>query len=250
MVASSPSSARPEVHYRKTRPTRLTLKAIHAVFSIIGFLIFTWLLSIVVEWICMTLFWPEEGSQHSQRMLRQELTYLHDGFKTSVIGESPAATAFDVASQVKHYVFEWTHIISFYESLKIPPPDDASDARIAVARITQLFNDYFQALINTTVLYAVRVTVATLSLPSFFLIGAAALIDGLVQREKRIYSGSIERGWVYHHVKPWIRPSIFTTWFFYLGIPFAIHPNLIFGPANVIFGLAVFITASLFKKHI
>ena len=103
---------------------------------------------------------------------------------------------------------------------------------------------------NTTLIFAVRVTVATLSMPAFLLIGTAALIDGLVQRELRIYGGGIERAMVYHHVKPWIRPAVMSTWFFYLGIPLSIHPNLIFVPAMLVFGMAIFLTSALFKKHL
>jgi integrating conjugative element membrane protein (TIGR03747 family) len=86
-------------------------------------------------------------------------------------------------------------------------------------------------------------------MPAFLLIGVAALIDGLVQRELRIYGGGIERASIYHHAKPWIRPAIVSTWFLYLSIPFSIHPNLIFVPAMLLFGGAVFLTSALYKKH-
>jgi integrating conjugative element membrane protein (TIGR03747 family) len=127
---------------------------------------------------------------------------------------------------------------------------DASSMRLSIARVAWTVSDYFQALMNTTLIFAVRVTVATLTMPAFLLIGTAALIDGLVQRELRIYGGGIERAMVYHHVKPWIKPAVMSTWFFYLGIPFSIHPNLIFVPAMIVFGMAIFLTSALFKKHL
>jgi len=208
-----------------------------------------WLIAVAIEWGGMMVIWPEEGSTHSERMLKQELGYLNDDFATSITGSSPALAAFDAAIFVKFYVFEWTHLIHFYDWLKNAPVD-ASSIRLSIARVAWTVSDYFQALMNTTLIFAVRVTVATLSMPAFLLIGTAALIDGLVQRELRIYGGGIERAMVYHHVKPWIKPAIMSTWFFYLGIPFSIHPNLIFVPAMIVFGMAIFLTSALFKKHL
>ncbi len=250
MATSHAKSSRNDVsRHRENKPKILTVQIIGFVFNTFLFLFFTWILSIIIEWLGILFIWPEEGSLHSQRMLQQELGYLRSDFSNSVFGSPPASIAFDAALLVKYYVFEWTNLFVFYDWLKTPPYD-ASWARIFIARVAQSANEFFQASVNTTAIYSLRVTVATLSLPSFIFIGAAALIDGLVQREKRIYCGGVERSWVYHHAKPYIKPAIVTTWFFYLGIPIAIHPNLIFGPANLIFGMAIFITASLFKKHI
>ena len=244
---SRPQSTRQYV--QKARHMPLTFKVIHGVLNTLAFLFIALLFSILIEWGGMMFVWEEEGSMHSQRVLKRELAYLQDDFSKSIVNESPAVTAFDSALAAKHYLFEASHFIDFWEWLKIPPPN-ASNTRLTIARTTIAVNDYFQALINTTVVYAVRVTVATLSMPAFLLVGLAALIDGLVQRELRIYGGGIERAMIYHHGKPWIRPAVVTTWFIYLSIPFSIHPNLIFGPAIFVFAMAVFLTAALFKKHL
>jgi len=235
------------VQRRKHKP--LTFRILSGLLDVVGFLFLAWLIAIAIEWVGMMVIWPEEGSTHSERMLSQELTYLNDDFSTSISGAPPAITAFDVATTVKFYVFEWTHLIHFYDWLK-EAPMDASSIRLSIARVAWKVGDFFQSFINTTLIFAVRVTVATLSMPAFLLIGTAALIDGLVQRELRIYGGGIERAMVYHHVKPWIRPAVMSTWFFYLGIPFSIHPNLIFVPAMLVFGMAIFLTSALFKKHL
>lgn len=235
------------VHRKKHVP--LTLRILSGFFDLLGFLLLAWLIAVAIEWGGMMVIWPEEGFTHSERMLKQELNYLNDDFATSITGSSPALAAFDAAILVKFYVFEWTHLIHFYDWLK-EAPENASSIRLSISRVAWTVSDYFQALMNTTLIFAVRVTVATLSMPAFLLIGTAALIDGLVQRELRIYGGGIERAMVYHHVKPWIKPAVMSTWFFYLGIPFSIHPNLIFVPAMMVFGMAIFLTSALFKKHL
>lgn len=249
-ASNSGSSSNSQNQYvRKARHMPLTFKVLHGVVDLIWFLIIALVFSIIIEWCGMAFVWTDQGSTHSELVLKKELGYLQDDFSKSIINESPAVTAFDAALTTKHYLFEASQINNFWAWLKIAPPD-ASKTRLTIARTAIAVNDYFQALINTTVIYAVRVTVATLSMPAFFLIGIAALIDGLVQRELRIYGGGIERAMIYHHVKPWIRPAVVTTWFIYLSIPISVHPNLIFGPAIFIFAMAVFLTAALFKKHL
>ena len=244
---SQPSAPSQYVQRKKHLP--LTFRILNGLLDLVGFLLLAWLIAIAIEWAGMLMIWPEEGSSHSERMLRQELSYLNDDFASTIPGSSPALVAFEMATLVKFYVFEWTHLTQFYEWLKVAPVD-ASKIRSSVSRVARQVSDFFQAFINTTLVFAVRVTVATLSMPAFALIGTAALIDGLVQRELRIYGGGIERAMVYHHVKPWIKPAVLSTWFFYLGIPVSIHPNLIFVPAILVFGMAIFLTSALFKKHL
>ncbi|MBT3202677.1 MAG: TIGR03747 family integrating conjugative element membrane protein [Gammaproteobacteria bacterium] len=249
MAVEQTQHSAPSQYVQRKKHVPLTLRILSGFFDLLGFLLLAWLIAVAIEWGGMMVIWPEEGSTHSERMLKQELGYLNDDFATSITGSSPALAAFDAAIFVKFYVFEWTHLIHFYDWLKNAPVD-ASSIRLSIARVAWTVSDYFQALMNTTLIFAVRVTVATLSMPAFLLIGTAALIDGLVQRELRIYGGGIERAMVYHHVKPWIKPAIMSTWFFYLGIPFSIHPNLIFVPAMIVFGMAIFLTSALFKKHL
>jgi integrating conjugative element membrane protein (TIGR03747 family) len=249
MAVEQTQHSAPSQYVQRKKHVPLTLRILSGFFDLLGFLLLAWLIAVAIEWGGMMIIWPEEGSAHSERMLKQELGYLNDDFATSITGSSPALAAFDAAIIVKFYVFEWTHLIHFYDWLKNAPVD-ASSIRLSIARVAWTVSDYFQALMNTTLIFAVRVTVATLSMPAFLLIGTAALIDGLVQRELRIYGGGIERAMVYHHVKPWIKPAVMSTWFFYLGIPISIHPNLIFVPAMVVFGMAIFLTSALFKKHL
>ncbi|MBT7209137.1 MAG: TIGR03747 family integrating conjugative element membrane protein [Gammaproteobacteria bacterium] len=249
MAVEQTQHSAPSQYVQRKKHVPLTLRILSGFFDLLGFLLLAWLIAVAIEWGGMMVIWPEEGSTHSERMLKQELGYLNDDFATSITGSSPALAAFDAAIIVKFFVFEWTNLIHFYDWLKNAPVD-ASSIRLSIARVAWTVSDYFQALMNTTLIFAVRVTVATMSMPAFLLIGTAALIDGLVQRELRIYGGGIERAMVYHHVKPWIKPAVMSTWFFYLGIPFSIHPNLIFVPAMIVFGMAIFLTSALFKKHL
>ncbi len=66
--------------------------------------------SVLVEWVCMTWVWPDEGPAHSARMVEQELTYLNADFRRSVVTRAPVEFALDMGERTYHAVFEWTGI--------------------------------------------------------------------------------------------------------------------------------------------
>jgi integrating conjugative element membrane protein (TIGR03747 family) len=151
------------------------------------------------------------------------------------------------AESIDYWLFEWTQIRNILAWL-MSPPDNAGRFRLFAARIVQVTEDYIIAAITITQLFGVRLAIALLSMPAFLLIGLAALIDGLAHRDIRRYTGAIESSFIYHKVKPWIKPAFIGAWFIYLGVPFAMHPNMIFIPASVLFGLTIFVTSAMFKK--
>lgn len=210
-------------------------------------LFLAWLFSVVVEWIGMVFFWSEEGAMHSYDMITTELAYLSDDFKKGFLGLAPVDFARWSASRLDYYLFEWTHFRNFI-AWGINPASDAGNFHFSIAKMITVSAEYISALINVTQVFGIRLAVAILTTPIFILFGIAALVDGLVHRELRRYGGANESSFIYHKVKPWIKPAFITTWFVYLGAPFSIHPNWIFIPAAVVFSLAIFFTAAMFKK--
>jgi hypothetical protein len=45
------------------------------VVKVLGWLVLGLVFSVLVEWLGMSVFWPEEGTEHSRRMLEAELGY-------------------------------------------------------------------------------------------------------------------------------------------------------------------------------
>jgi integrating conjugative element membrane protein (TIGR03747 family) len=205
--------------------------------------------SVITEWIGMLFFWEEEGAMHSERMLITELGYLNEDFKHSLFGYTPVQIATETAAQVDYWLFEATLFRDILAWL-VTAPADAGKFRRSLAYSVGLVQDYIAAAINATQLFGVRLAIAVLSTPAFLLIGLAALIDGLVRRDIRRFSGSHESSFVYHNIKPWVRPAFIGAWFIYLGSPWSLHPNVIFIPAALLFGMAIYLTSSMFKKFL
>jgi hypothetical protein len=66
--------------------------------------------SIALEWLSLALWRPEAGARYSEQMLAQELTYLNEDFRQSLLTSDPAryAERFMAASYI--VLFQWTRL--------------------------------------------------------------------------------------------------------------------------------------------
>ena len=204
--------------------------------------------SIVVEWIGMTFFWDEPGSEHAKKMLEVEIEYLNDDFRKSIVTSSPAQFARDMADTSYYYLFEWTGLIHFFQWAANTSPQ---------TRLHQYAHDiaaslweYILAMIAVTQVFAVRLSILILATPVILLALIAGFTDGLVQRDLRRWGGGRESSFLYHHAKKVILPAILSAWVIYLAIPFSVHPSLIIVPFTLMAGIAMAVTSSTFKKYL
>ena len=68
-------------------------KTLSAAAKLIMWLLFSLLFSIIIEWVGMVLWWPDEGTDHSRNMLVTEISYLDYDFRRSVVTSDPARFA-------------------------------------------------------------------------------------------------------------------------------------------------------------
>lgn len=228
----------------------LLSRALGSIARVAGWLVAALLFSIIIEWAGMLLWWKDEGSLHSRAMLQQELSYLNEDFRRSAVSSDPARFARRFADGFYHYLFEWTHLVDFIRWLKQPPRPDESRI-LALLRSTYARSaEYVLAAMTVTQVFAVRLAVLTLATPVFVLFGLVALVDGLVQRDLRRWSGGRESSFVYHHAKKVIFPAVILAWVVYLGMPASMHPNYVILPFAALFALAMAVAAGSFKKYL
>jgi len=215
-----------------------------AIFALMMALFF----SIVVEWIGMSFFWDEPGSEHAKKMLEIEIEYLNDDFRQSLLTSSPAKFAKEVADTSYYYLFEWTGLIRFIEWAANERPQSTLH-QYAHVIATSLW-DYVMAMIAVTQVFAVRLAILILATPVFALALIAGFTDGLVQRDLRRWGGGRESSFLYHRSKKMIMPAILSAWVVYLAMPFSIHPSFIIVPFTLMAGIAMAISAATFKKYL
>ena len=224
---------------RRPRPGPLG-RGINLLFAVLSTLLAALVVSVVIEWLGMWLWWPDflaqEGQLHAKAMFRKEVAYLRADFAPGLASLNPVAFATATSLWCYELLFVWFGV------------DLALLAADAVRGT--LANDYVVSATYVVKLFGVRLAIATLSLPGFLLIALVSASEGLARRDLRKWSGGTESGWLYHHAKRFLLPTLFIAWLLYLGMPVAIHPNWIFLPAMLLFGLAVEVTTATFKKYL
>lgn len=204
--------------------------------------------SIAVEWIGMTFFWDEPGSEHAKKMLEIEVEYLNKDFRQSILTSSPANFAKEMADTSYYYLFEWTGLIRFVEWAASDNPQTRLHQYAHVIAITVW--DYVLAMIAVTQVFAVRLAILILATPVFILALIAGMTDGLVQRDLRRWGGGRESSFLYHHAKKVILPALLSAWVVYLAMPFSVHPSFIIVPFTLMAGIATAVSAATFKKYL
>ncbi|WP_299314956.1 TIGR03747 family integrating conjugative element membrane protein [uncultured Halomonas sp.] len=228
----------------------LISRLIAAVASVLFWLFIALPFSIVSEWAGMWLWWPEEGVDHSRRMLEQEIQYVHRDFGQSMLVTEPAAYVRLFADVSYHYLFKATGFEAAVIWLNQPPDPLGSNLQQTLRGLYAGVADHVLAAMTITQVFAVRLAVLTLAMPVFVLFGLVAIVDGLVQRDLRRWGGGRESSFVYHHAKRLVFPSIVLTWVVYLGLPVSVHPNFVILPFALLSAVALAVTASTFKKYL
>ena len=206
--------------------------------------------SIVMEWIGMTLWWPEQGLEHSRQLLVSELRFLGTDYNRSLLTARPVRFAGDMSVWSYWAVFEWSGVVDLIGWVGPQPAPDETGLRVGLHRIYQPIALYLLAAMQITQVFAVRLAVLTLAIPVFGLFALVALVDGLVRRDLRRWGGGRESAFVYHYAKKAAMPMILVCWMLYLGLPFSLHPSWIILPFALAFALAVTTVAGTFKKYL
>ena len=213
-------------------------------------LLLSLLFSIIVEWVGMVIWWPEQGLDHSRTMLAKEISYLDTDFRRSIVTSDPARFAKEVADGTYHYLFEVTRVVAFIHWVSPPSRQEEQGMRPTLHKIYRPLAEFVIAAMQVTQVFSVRLAILSLATPVFLLFSLLALVDGLVRRDLRRWGGGRESSFVYHYAKKAVLPLVVITWVTYLALPFSLHPTYIVIPFAALFAFAVAVTASTFKKYL
>jgi len=224
-------------------------KTFDNIFKVFGLLIFSALISIIIEWIGMTFYYPDEGYQHAQNMLEREIGYLGNALESDRLNGDAIETAGDYVNDTVSFLFIDSGLLDALVSAKTPMAGDSTIMRYAKLVVGEYY-DYLISAMFIMTMFFVRLSILILSMPAFLLFGIVGLSDGLMQRDLRRWCGGNESGYIYHWAKRFALPVLVITWIIYLAIPSSIHPNFIITPFAVMFGLVLMVMSSKFKKYL
>lgn len=207
------------------------------------------LISITIECLGIAVWWPEAGPEHSNVMLRTELGYLQQDFRQSLFTDNPERFAASFAENARSLI-ELTGIRHLSSRLSNRPGQEPSALRAFLRYLRQAMAPYAEAARNIVQLFAVRLAVLILTLPTFVLFSVVGLIDGLVRRDLRRWGGGRESSYLYHYAKKSIWRFVLIAAITYLALPISLHPAFILVPFVTLFAFSISVTAGTFKKYL
>lgn len=215
---------------------------------LLGLLFASLIFSIVLEFVGMLWFWPEQGWHHSHAMWLNELGWLSDHFKNSLLVEEPAQATAKVLQHLKEWVVVHSGWVHSDTQLKLLSQEMSVQGQFAQAYV--VVQDYLLAALFTVSTFVVRLAVLTLAMPLFLLAIITGAVDGLMRRDLRKFSADRESSFVYHRAKRTLLPLMVSPWVIYLSFPTSINPNWVLLPCAALLGWMVAITATTFKKYL
>ena len=198
----------------------------------------------------MVFWWPEEGLAHSRRMLVNELGYLGNDFRGSLLTSDPARLAAGLSEGAHSLLFEATRLDQVSEWLRetdaMAEPSDAFRLR----PVYRVIADGITAAGQVVQLFVARLATLVLATPAFALFSMVGAVDGLVQRDLRRWGGGRESSYLYHYAKRSVGGFLLAAWFIYLALPVSVNPAFVILPFATLFAFSISVTAGTFKKYI
>jgi len=236
------------------RPGLLRLLLWELPWQVVGILLASLFFSLLIEYVGLIFWWPEQGSLHTRAMMETELGYLSSNFTRSLFIPAPAMTVLAWINLGYHRVFIESGFLAF---ISRGAASEAGDNTILTGEISAAacwllahLREFLQATVYISVVFLVRVAILLLSVPLFVMVVMVAVVEGLSRRDLRRYGAGYESSFLYHHAKRFIRPSLIYPCMLYLSWPVAVYPNLVLLPAALLLGASVTVLMSTFKKYL
>nr|WP_306822583.1 DUF4400 domain-containing protein [Shewanella algae] len=214
-------------------------------------IIATSIVSILVEWVLIyscddgrssmptmcviSGFEVGMGEGHSKMMLNKEAMHLNSAFKESIIGSSPVIAIGEIIRWMDKNILE---------------PVGYDKYKTRNLRNQTATWKYAVASVNIFKVVVLRVCVLLFSLPAYLLFGVVGVTCGLVWRDLRRFGASLESVDRFHLSLSLLKPSVVLCFVVYLSWPNAVSPALIVVPFAALFGYALFLVSSNYKKYL
>ncbi len=226
----------------------LLLGTLELCLRLLGLLFASLIVSIVLEFVGMLWFWPEQGWHHSHTMWLSELGWLSNHFKSSLLVQAPA----QATAKILEHLNDWVVIRSGWAQsdtqLKLLSRESSMAGQFAQAYV--VMQDFLLAALFTVFTFVVRLAVLTLAMPLFLLAVITGGVDGLMRRDLRKFGAGRESSFVYHRAKRTLLPLMVSPWVIYLSLPWSLNPIWVLVPCAALLGCMVAITAATFKKYL
>jgi len=203
----------------------------------------SWMFGVLIELSGIYYFWPEEGIDHSRRLVQEDMGYI-SAAPRSVLVDDTVGFATEVVDTVEQQ----------YRRIGIPQWYERTQSREAETLAAEISFHVSRVLLMTMYVAQdtlLRLAVAGFAIPAFFLACLLGLVDGLVRRDLRRWGGGRESSFVYHHAKRYTKWALTGGFTAYLAWPFGgFDPALMVLTCTALVAAALSTTVASFKKYI
>ncbi len=218
-----------------------------ALIQLVVWLIISLMLSIVIEWIGITWFWPEQGSEHAKAVLATDQDYLNQQ-----LHDQSAAIKNDVITAT-HQAITWiaqqSWLKTIFQTVRNATAGNFVALQQGAGDLYLQYRDYLQASTYVTQIFIIRLALILFSLPIFIIAALVGGVDGLVERDLRRWGGGRESSNVFNLARRSIVPAFVAACVVYISLPFSINPVVVILPFAVLLGLATRIAFERLKKY-
>lgn len=236
--------------------------AIGVVFGLVSLSLGSWMVGVFIEIGGSFYFWRGEGIRHAQTIVQQDLRYIAAAPRSLLISDT-VGFSLQVAQYVR-WPYEKLGVLRWYQAMQSPgvappssPVPQATPHGKALANasqftrvIAQLFSEWLVVSMFVAQDVALRLCVAAFAMPAFALACLMGLIDGLVRRDLRRWTGGRESSFLYHHAKRYTHWALTGGFGLYLSWPFGgFNPAYMVLVFTFLAAFALSTTVSAFKKY-
>jgi len=226
----------------KRKEPGLIGRLLSSILNIVFWLFVSLVISIMIEWAGMAFFWPDEGVNHSKKMLEHEQYYLNHRLVNN-------------STRYIHSIYSVTQDINQWVT-RVAKKITLTSVRFSHNQYVRGINKYYQhvkvyleAIPYITQVFFTRIAIILFSLPAFILSGIFGAADGLIERDLRRWGGGRESSNVYNIARKSILPVFIVACVIYLSLPTSIHPAWVIMPFVILFGFSIRVSFERLKKY-
>lgn len=226
----------------KRKEPSLIGRLFSSIISLFFWLFISLLISIVIEWIGMTWFWPDESVNHSKSMLKYEQQHLNQQLRLN-----PAGYIKPIHDTTQH-INQWIR----KAAKRVHRKSLSLDRNVYLGWLNAYYQKskvYIEAIPYVAQVFFTRIAIILFSLPAFILSGIYGAADGLIERDLRRWGGGRESSNVYNIARKSIFPVFIFACVLYLSLPISVHPAWVIMPFVVAFGFSVRVSFERLKKY-
>ncbi|WP_404299134.1 TIGR03747 family integrating conjugative element membrane protein [Alicycliphilus denitrificans] len=234
-------------------PVALIIKIAFGLFSIT---LTSWFVGMAIEIGGSMFFWKGQGIPHAQAVVQQDLQYIAAAPRSLLV---PDTVGFSLRMLgFIRWPYERFGVLRWYQNSRTPSAEpvrqDINPALRGLSRSTALASALASewAVISMLVAQdvALRLSIAAYAMPAFVLACLMGVIDGLVRRDRRRWTGGRESSFVYHHSKRYTAWALTGGFSLYLAWPFpGFNPAYMVLVFTVLVAITLSTTVAAFKKY-